>query len=49
MPPVHLLILTICSGIILYAVSNVYNGHCCIECGGRRKHRRGCPLRRDGE
>ena len=46
MPPVHLLILTVCSGIILYALMNVGRTGGCVQCGGIGAHKPDCPTRK---
>lgn len=46
MPPVHLLILTICSGIILYRLFNLGQAGAFVQCGGKGGHRPDCPARK---
>lgn len=38
-------VLVVCGLALLATLYGIYEGPMCVRCGGRGKHREGCPLR----
>jgi hypothetical protein len=42
-----LVVLIVCALALLAVLHGIYDGPICVQCGGRGRHRRGCPADRD--